>query len=159
MMIVTRTSRPLHSVFHPALHHARVHQPCLLEVKAPVGEHREVRNPSHVITCREFRRSLRVDLQHHRPSCQVSRDLCNMRRRRPARSTPRRPEIHEYRYLALSNNLVKLCRVHLDWLSRRSQRSFAGTASSRIGKVLRRNSIRLPARQTLSDDGHNTILS
>jgi hypothetical protein len=47
------------------------------------------------------------------------RDLGNMRRRHPARATPRRPEIDEYGNFAVANNFVELLGADLYGLSHR----------------------------------------
>jgi hypothetical protein len=47
------------------------------------------------------------------------RDLGNMRRRHPARATPRRPEIDQDRNFAVANNFVELLGTDLNGLSHR----------------------------------------
>ena len=142
----------------PTLHGVRVHQTGLLELEAAAREYGEVRNASDVVSGCQFRVLLGVDLQHDGSASEVSRDLRNVGRRHPAGATPRRPEIDQDRNFAGTNNIVEVLGADLKGLSHRRQRGFAGTASSGVGKVFRRNPIRLPARWAISGNGHGEVL-
>jgi hypothetical protein len=88
----------------------------LLEVKATASEYGEVRNSLDVVSRGKFREPFRVDLKHNGSAREVSRDLCNMRRRHPARAAPGSPEINEHGNFAVANNLVEFLGAHFDGL-------------------------------------------
>src|ERR1700678_766997 len=123
-----------------------------------VSEHSEIRNPAHIESRRHFRRSLRIHLEHHRLASQLARHLRHLRRSHPARPAPRRPEIHQHRNPALANHLVELLCAYLDRLTHRGQRRFTRATFAHVSKMLRRNSIRLPAGQATPEDGHSELL-
>jgi hypothetical protein len=74
--------------------------------------------------------------------------------RHPARAAPRSPEINQDWNFAVPDNFVELRGANRNRLGYRRERSFAGAALSGVGKMVRRNSVRLPARRTISNDGH-----
>jgi hypothetical protein len=84
--------------------------------------------------------------------------LGHVRRRHPARSTLRSPEIDQNRNFALANDLVKFLFVDFDRLASSRQFRLAGTALANIGKVLGGNAIWLAARGTVANDRHGSIL-
>ena len=97
----------------PTLHRVRVHKTRLLELKATARKYGEVRNPTDFVGSGKFREPFRVDLQHDRAASEISRDLCDMRRRHPAGAAPGRPEINEHRNFAVANNLIEFLGIHL----------------------------------------------
>jgi hypothetical protein len=99
-----------------------------------------------------------IDFEHDRASREFARDLGNMGSRHPARAAPRGPEINQDWNFAVPDNFVELRGANRNGFGHRGQGSFAGAALSGIGQALRRNSIRLPARWTVSDDGHGEVL-
>ena len=109
----TSVCRILHCACEPTLHRIRVHQTGLLELKATASEYGEVRNSPDVVSRGKFREPFRVDFQHYGSACEVSRDLGNMRRCRPARAAPSRPEINEHRNFAVADYFVELLGTHL----------------------------------------------
>jgi hypothetical protein len=148
----------LGGICEPGLHGVRVHQTGLLELEAAAREYGEVRNASDVVPGCQIREPLGVDLQHDDSASEVSRDLRHVRRGHPAGATPRRPEIDEDWNFAVANNFVEVLGADLKGLSHRRQRGFAGTASSGVGQVFRRNPIRLTARWAISGNGHGEAL-
>ena len=89
-------------------------------MKATASEYGEVRNSSNVVPRGKFRKPFRVDLKHDSSSREISRDLCNMRRRHPARAAPGRPEINEHGNFAVANNFVEFLGTHFHGLCHRS---------------------------------------
>ena len=81
-------------------------------MKATASEYGEVGDASDVVPCGKFREPLGVDLQHDGAAREVLRDLCDMRRRRPAGAAPGRPEINEHRDLAVANNFIEFLGIH-----------------------------------------------
>jgi hypothetical protein len=104
--------------FEPTLHRIRVHQTCLLEMKATAVEYGEVWDSLNVVPRCKFREPFRVDLQHDGAARELSRDLCDMRRRHPAGAAPGRPEINQHGDFAVANNLVEFLCIHRYGLSR-----------------------------------------
>jgi hypothetical protein len=103
----------------PTFHRIGVHQAGLLELKATASEYGEVWNSPDVVSRGKFREPFRVDLKHHGSAREVPRDLCNMRRRHPARAAPGRPEINEHGNFAVANNFVEFLGSHFHGLCHR----------------------------------------
>jgi hypothetical protein len=103
----------------PTFHRIGVHQTGLLELKATASEYGEVRNSLDVVSRGKFREAFRVDLKHDGSAREVQCDLCNMRRRHPARAAPGRPEINEHGNFAVANNFVEFLGSHFHGLCHR----------------------------------------
>jgi hypothetical protein len=130
----------------------------LLEVKFSAGEYCEVWNALHVVSRSKLRELFRVDFEHHSASCQVSRDFRDMRRCHAAWPAPGSPKVDKDRDFAVANDLVEVLGADLKGLGNRRKWRFACSASSRVGQVFRRNSIRLSAGWAFSDEGHCEVL-
>ena len=91
----------------------------MLKVKATASEYGEVRDSLDVVPRSKFREPFRVYLQHDRAASEISRDLCDMRRRHPAGAAPGRPEINEHRNFAVANNFIEFLGIHLYGLCHR----------------------------------------
>ncbi len=136
----------------PTLHRIGVHKTGLLELKATASEYGEVWYSPDVVPCSKFRETFRVDLQDDGAAREVSRHLCDMRRRSSAGAAPGCPEINEHRNFAVANNFIEFLGIHCYGLCHCRERCLACAASSRVGEVFRRNSVRLFARWATSDD-------
>ena len=101
----------------PTLHGGCVYEACLLELKPTSGEHREIRNAADVVLCCKSRESFRIDFQNDCTPGEVPSGLRHVRRRHPARSAPRSPEVDQNRNLALANDLVEFLFVDFDRLA------------------------------------------
>ena len=77
----------------PTLHGACVNQPCLLEPKLPLRKHCEIGNATDIVRGCKPRIAFGVHLQHDRAPRHISRSLCYVRCRHPARSAPGSPEV------------------------------------------------------------------
>lgn len=111
--------KSLRSTLQPVLHRVCVHQACLLELKSTAREDSEIRNALDVVSCGQLRVFLRIDFEHYGPTCEISSDLGNMRRRHPAWAAPGCPKIDKDRDFAVANNFVKLRGADLDGFSHR----------------------------------------
>jgi hypothetical protein len=79
----------------------------------------EIGNATHVVSRRQLRVTLGIDLQHYRLPRQVRRGPRYFRSGHAARSAPCRPEIDQHGHPRLADDLIERFRIGLDWLVRR----------------------------------------
>src|SRR5271166_3540284 len=119
----------------------------------------EVWNATHIEPSSQVRIPLRIYLEHDRLSAHLCSSAQNLRSCHPARTTPGGPEIDQHRDARLLDDLVEQLRIYFQRLTNGTQRCFAGSAPSRIRKMLGGNAVLSTTCLTGSKDGHKDLLS
>src|SRR6185312_12215182 len=102
---------------------------------AAAPEQRQRRNAADVVAGAEILFGFGVDLEQPHARFQLRRGLCVVRRHRPARSAPRRPEIHQHRNVVARKMFLETGPVHFQRFAF-EQRSMAAAAGRPRGDAL-----------------------
>jgi hypothetical protein len=128
-----------------------------LKYQLSISEHSEVWNTHDAESLSQLRPSFRIDFQD---DCLCSHFGCHFfhfRRRHPARTTPRRPEIDEDWNARASHNAIEDFRIGIDGFRYGRKLSFACTTPACICKMFGWYPVTLSTRNAFSN--HKVALS